>query len=65
MGVQNVHAFVKQRCQSSQKAAQQNINQYLANSQRNSQKIRIIIDGNNFAFTLLRESQCPGLSIVF
>ena len=25
-------------------------------------KIRAIVDGNNFAFTLLRESQSPGIN---
>ena len=57
MGVRELHQFVQRRGQQQDRVTNQRVNTYLREANRNSKISRVIIDGNNFAFSLLRESQ--------
>merc|ERR1712050_29328 len=63
MGVQNIHQFVRTRAQVDDKVFTHKLNNFLKIASRERDKTRVIIDGNNFAFVLLRESYSPGNSI--
>jgi hypothetical protein len=61
MGVAGLHQYVRQRAED--KHQNVNVGSYLKVQQSKRDKTRVIIDGNNFAFSILKESHTPGTKI--
>jgi len=58
MGVEGLIGFVKQKA--AEFCHREHLSNFLPKSVSADGKIRVVVDGNNFAFEVLRQSRAPG-----
>ena len=61
MGVEGLRGFVKQKA--GEFCHREHLSNFLPNSASVDGKIRVVVDGNNFAFEVLRQSRAHGTGL--
>lgn len=63
MGVEGLLRFVKEKAV--EFCHREHLSNFLPKNVSNDGKIRVVVDGNNFAFEVLRQSRAPGKGLLF